>query len=103
MPRWVCCDSLMSVLNPRRGRRTVVAGLTLALGTSLALLPAPAHAAPIVFTVIGTSDVSDSNLVFSVIEPRFEAEYPQYDLRYVAQGTGAAITSARAGNAAAII
>jgi tungstate transport system substrate-binding protein len=104
MPRCVCCDSAMSVVNPRRGRRSVVAALSLTLGSSLALLPAPAaHAAGTPFIVIGTSDVSDSNLVAAVIEPRFEAEYPQYDLQYVAKGTGAAITDARAGNAAALI
>ena len=92
----------MSVLHPRRARRSVVTGLALLLGTSLALVPAPAHAAT-PFVVIGTSDVSDSLLVAQVIEPRFEAENPQYDLQYIAKGTGAALTDARNGLAAAVI
>src|SRR5262245_49739965 len=92
----------MHLLKPRH-RRSILAGLALALGSSLALMPAPAHAAPIDFWVVGTSDVSDSNLVFSVIKPKFEAQYPQYTLQYVAKGTGAAITEAQNGNAAAII
>src|SRR5262245_17353240 len=92
----------MSLLKPRH-RRSIVTGLALALGSSLALLPAPAHAAPITFEVIGTSDVSDSNLMASVIEPGFEKAFPRYDLHYVAKGTGAAITDARNGLGAAII
>jgi tungstate transport system substrate-binding protein len=84
----------------------VVAGLTLALtasATVLASAPAAQSADKTVFTLVGTSDVSDSDLVYKVLEPRFEALYPQYDLQYVAQGTGAALTTARSGNAAAAI
>jgi tungstate transport system substrate-binding protein len=83
-----------------------VAGLTLALASSATLLgsaPTAQAADKVVFTLVGTSDVSDSDLVYKVLEPRFEALYPQYDLQYVAQGTGAALTTARSGNAAAAI
>lgn len=93
----------MSTPTPRRGRRSVAAGLTLALSASLALLSAPAAHAATPFVVVGTSDVSDSGLVANVIEPRFEAAYPQYDLQYVSKGTGAALTDARNGLAAAAI
>ena len=47
-----------------------------------------------VLTVVGTSDVFDSNLVQTVLEPGFEKAYPQYDLQYVSKGTGAAIAYA---------
>ncbi|QIG41845.1 hypothetical protein G5V58_02770 [Nocardioides anomalus] len=93
----------MSALSRRSGRRSVLAGSALALGAALVVLPAPAAHAATPFVVIGTSDVSDSNLVASVIEPRFEAAYPQYDLQYIAKGTGAALTDARNGLAAAAI
>jgi tungstate transport system substrate-binding protein len=54
-------------------------------------------------TVVGTSDVFDSNLVQTVLEPGFQAAYPQYDLQYVSKGTGAAIAYAEAGTASAMI
>ncbi|WP_460833418.1 substrate-binding domain-containing protein [Nocardioides hungaricus] len=54
-------------------------------------------------TVVGTSDVFDSNLVQTIIEPGFEAAFPQYDLQYVSRGTGAAIAYAKAGTASALI
>ncbi|WP_375498422.1 substrate-binding domain-containing protein [uncultured Jatrophihabitans sp.] len=54
-------------------------------------------------TVVGTSDVYDSNLVQSVIKPGFEKAYPGVTLNYVSKGTGAAITYAEAGSASALI
>ena len=50
-------------------------------------------------TVVGTSDVYDSNLVQDVIKPGFEAAYPAYHLDYVSKGSGAAIEYAEAGTA----
>lgn len=82
------------------------AGAALLSLSVLTLVPAgsPAHAADTTpFIVVGTSDVYDSNLVQAVIEPGFEAAYPQYDLQYVSKGTGAAIAFAEAGTAAALI
>ncbi|ROQ37145.1 ABC-type tungstate transport system permease subunit [Frondihabitans sp. PhB188] len=64
----------------------------------------PAHADDSsTLTVVGTSDVYDSNLVQSVIKPGFEKAYPQYTLNYVSKGTGAAIAYAEAGTASAMI
>lgn len=54
-------------------------------------------------TVVGTSDVYDSNLVQTVLKPGFEAAYPQYTLNYVSKGTGAAIAYAEAGTASALL
>ena len=54
-------------------------------------------------TVVGTSDVYDSNLVQSVLKPGFQAAYPQYTLNYVSKGTGAAISYAEAGTASALL
>lgn len=90
----------------RRARRSVVAGLALVLATSATVVgsaPAAQSADKIVFNLVGTSDVSDSALMSRVIEPLFEAQFPQYDLQYVAKGTGAALTDARNGLAAAAI
>ncbi|MBS1882475.1 MAG: substrate-binding domain-containing protein [Actinobacteria bacterium] len=47
--------------------------------------------------VQGTTDVEDAGLLQEVIQPGFHAAYPQYELKYVAVGTGAAITAAKAG------
>jgi tungstate transport system substrate-binding protein len=89
--------------SPRR-----LAAVSTALATAAALnvgLLAPSASAdePSVFTVVGTSDVFDSFLVQTVLEPGFEAAYPQYDLQYVSKGTGAAIAYAEAGTASAMI
>jgi tungstate transport system substrate-binding protein len=54
-------------------------------------------------TVVGTSDVVDSNLVNAVLMPDFEKAYPQYTLKYVSQGTGQAINTAESGAASAVL
>src|SRR5262245_53886981 len=54
-------------------------------------------------TVVGTSDVFDSNLVQTVIKPGFEAAHPGITLNYVSKGTGAAIDFAKAGTASALL
>jgi ABC-type tungstate transport system permease subunit len=67
-------------------------------------LAAPSAAATTTaVNIVGTSDVSDSNLVQSVIAPGFAAAYPQYTLNYIAKGTGAAITYAESGAADGLI
>jgi ABC-type tungstate transport system permease subunit len=45
-------------------------------------------------TVIGTSDVSDSGLIPNVVEPMFQAKYPQFTFKYIGTATGTAIASA---------
>jgi ABC-type tungstate transport system permease subunit len=87
---------------PRRLAAVVAAALAIALPA--ALLPAATQADDAsTLTVVGTSDVFDSNLIQSVIKPGFEAAFPQYTLNYVSKGTGAAIDYAEAGTASALI
>ncbi len=72
--------------------------LALALVASLVLFPALAAAdTGTTLTVVGTSDVSDSNLMANVIQPGFSAAYPQYTFKYVGTATGTAITNAKTG------
>jgi ABC-type tungstate transport system permease subunit len=65
--------------------------------TATSITAGPAHAATTVFKVIGTADVSDSKLMADLIEPQFEAAYPQYDLQYTPMGTGEALDAAKTG------
>lgn len=61
--------------------------------------PSASAAGPTTVTIVGTSDVYDSELIQQVILPGFEAADPQYSLDYVSKGTGAAIAYAEAGAA----
>ena len=54
-------------------------------------------------TVVGTSDVYDSNLVQDVIKPGFEAAHPGLTLNYVSKGSGAAIEYAEQGTASVLL
>jgi tungstate transport system substrate-binding protein len=83
-------------------RRVALAGVaTLA---AVMLTPAASHAdTSSTITVVGTSDVFDSDLIQNVIKPEFEAANPQYSLNYVSLGTGAAIAYAQAGTASALL
>ncbi|HVW47658.1 MAG TPA: substrate-binding domain-containing protein [Solirubrobacterales bacterium] len=77
-----------------------------ALGTVLSLffafaIPAFASASPVI--VQGTTDVRDAGLLEEVIEPGFHAAYPQYEMKYIAVGTGQAIANAKAGQGDALM
>ncbi len=56
-------------------------------------------------TVVGTSDVSDSGLMQNVIQPAFEAQYPQFShpFKYSGSATGQAISSAESGSGGASV
>jgi ABC-type tungstate transport system permease subunit len=70
----------------------------------LALAPSLAAAdSSSTLTVVGTSDVSDSGLMQTLIQPAFEAAYPQYTFKYVGSATGAAISSAESGSGGASV
>src|SRR6185503_6422786 len=71
------------------------------VGMAFLLVAAPAGASDV--RVEGTTDTTDSGLIQDVIQPGFEAAYPQYTLKYHATGTGAALTDARAGQADAVL
>jgi len=77
----------------------VPAALLVAIG--LLFAPPALAASPVI--VQGTTDVRDAGLLEEVIEPGFRAAYPQYELKYIAVGTGAAITAAKAGQGDALM
>src|SRR4051812_8634966 len=47
--------------------------------------------------VQSTTSVRDSGLLERLIAPQFERRFPQYDLKFIAVGTGQAVANARAG------
>jgi tungstate transport system substrate-binding protein len=49
-------------------------------------------------SIVGTSDVSDSGLMPDLIQPQFQAAFPQFTFKYTGSATGAAIQSAESGN-----
>jgi tungstate transport system substrate-binding protein len=63
--------------------------------------PAAAHASDVI--VQGTTDVRDAGLLNDVIVPAFQNKYPQYTLKYIAVGTGQALTNAEAGQGDAVL
>ncbi|MEA2483116.1 MAG: tungstate transport system substrate-binding protein, partial [Thermoleophilaceae bacterium] len=73
----------------------------LALTVVAALAPL-AHASSDVI-VQGTTDVRDSGLLDDVIIPGFKKAYPQYNLKYIAVGTGQALANAEAGQGDAVL
>src|SRR5690349_3258411 len=66
-----------------------------------AAVPPLAHASDVI--VQGTTDVRDAGLLDDVIIPGFQKAYPQYTLKYVAVGTGQALTNAEAGQGDAVL
>ena len=65
---------------------------------------APARAQePQDLVVQSTTSVRDSGLLEQVITPGFQAQYPQWRLKFVSVGTGQAITNARAGQGDVLI
>jgi tungstate transport system substrate-binding protein len=95
---------LHSVRRPALITSRRVALAAVATLAAITLTPAASHAdTSSTVTVVGTSDVFDSDLMQNVIKPDFEAANPQYSLNYVSLGTGAAITYAEAGTASALL
>jgi tungstate transport system substrate-binding protein len=86
-------------------RRAVIAAVASSLAlAAVTLTPSVSQADDSkTLTVVGTSDVFDSNLIQAVIKPDFEAANPGTTFNYVSKGTGAAITFAEAGTASALL
>ncbi|HKZ14039.1 MAG TPA: substrate-binding domain-containing protein [Solirubrobacterales bacterium] len=82
---------------PNASRPRAARPILAAIGAvALFLLVAPlASASPVI--VQGTTDVRDAGLLVERIEPGFHAAYPEYELKYIAVGTGQAIANAKAG------
>lgn len=78
-------------------RSSIVLAMLLAL-----LCATPSQAAEDV-VIQGTTDIRDAGLLDDVIVPGFEAAYPQYNLQYIAVGTGQALTNARNGQGDAVL
>jgi tungstate transport system substrate-binding protein len=67
-------------------------------------LAVPASAGATTDVVVqGTTDVRDAGLLNDVIVPGFDNAYPQYNLKYIAVGTGQALTNAEAGQGDAVL
>ena len=49
-------------------------------------------------SVVGTSDISDSGLMPNLIQPQFQAAFPQFTFKYTGSATGTAIQNAESGN-----
>jgi ABC-type tungstate transport system permease subunit len=49
-------------------------------------------------SIVGTSDVSDSGLIPNLIQPQFQAAFPQFTFKYTGSATGVAIQNAESGN-----
>jgi tungstate transport system substrate-binding protein len=75
--------------------------LILACLAALAAVPATASASDVI--VQGTTDVRDAGLLNDVIVPGFQAAYPEYTVKYIAVGTGQALTNAQAGQGDAVL
>src|SRR4051812_39220850 len=89
----------MSIQRARLGLGAV------AIAIAAVLIGAPGASAqqkrPLI--VQSTTSVRDSGVLDQLITPEFERRFPQYDLRFVAVGTGQAITNARAGQGDVLI
>src|SRR3954451_23950774 len=64
---------------------------------------APAAAKKRALIVQSTTSVRDSGVLEKLIAPQFRRRFPQYDLKFIAVGTGQAITNARAGQGDVLI
>jgi tungstate transport system substrate-binding protein len=89
----------MTNARSRRG----AAAMMLALAVALAGATTAGAQQKRALIVQSTTSVRDSGVLEQLITPQFERRFPQYDLRFVAVGTGQAITNARAGQGDVLI
>ena len=81
-------------------RRAAACGLVVAW---FAVAPVARAQEPQDLIVQSTTSVRDSGLLEQVIVPDFQRQYPQWQLKVIAVGTGQAITNARAGQGDVLI
>ena len=85
-----------------RGRRRAVA--VVATAAMVAAAPGAAEAQQRRALIVqSTTSVRDSGVLDQLITPQFRRRFPQYDLKFIAVGTGQAITNARAGQGDVLI
>src|ERR1700749_3152965 len=87
-------------LSARPGLRRLLVFPVLGLlpPTPLILPPTPASAdSASTLSIVGTSDVSDSGLIPNLIQPQFQAAFPQFTFKYTGSATGTAIQNAESG------
>ena len=84
-----------------RGRRWAAAVAIAAAAALTGAASAGAQQRPLI--VQSTTSVRDSGVLDQLITPQFKKRFPQYDLKFVAVGTGQAITNARAGQGDVLI
>ncbi len=88
-------------VSARPGLRRLLAFPVLGLLAAAVLMLTPALASAdsaSTLSIVGTSDVSDSGLIPSLIQPQFQAAFPQYTFKYTGSATGVAIQNAESGN-----
>src|SRR5690349_13263224 len=90
----------MTMGTSRRWGGAAVLALAVAL-TGAATAGAQQQKRPLI--VQSTTSVRDSGVLDQLITPQFRRRFPQYDLKFVAVGTGQAITNARAGQGDVLI
>jgi tungstate transport system substrate-binding protein len=84
-----------------RGRTGIIVFAAIAF---LAMATGPASARQKRSLIVqSTTSVRDSGVLDQLITPQFKRRFPQYDLKFVAVGTGQAITNARAGQGDVLI
>src|SRR5215210_5713946 len=83
--------------------RRAAGAIAIALVVALTGATAAGARQPRPLIVQSTTSVRDSGVLDQLITPAFERRFPQYDLRFVAVGTGQAITNARAGQGDVLI
>ena len=85
----------------RPGLRRLLALPVLGLLAASLLMLAPALASAdsaSTLSIVGTSDLNDSGLMPNVIQPQFQAAFPQFTFKYTGSATGTAIQNAESGN-----
>ena len=86
-----------------RMRRAGRVSAAIAIVAFLGATPGAATAQKRALIVQSTTSVRDSGVLDQLITPQFKRRFPQYDLKFIAVGTGQAITNARAGQGDVLI
>lgn len=92
---------LSADLPARPGLRRLLALPILGLVAAAVLMLAPALASAdsaSTLSIVGTSDMTDSGLMPNLIQPQFQAAFPQFTFKYTGSATGTALQNAESGN-----